>query len=538
MTTDPTTTTDGTTTGDFCEEGTVICEDGNAKVCDGMGGYTSEEACDNECAADLGCVLCIPGQGQCDGDNILTCNENGDAWEPGETCDGLQGLSCDPDLEQCVGACAGLGLSYVGCDYYAVVTQQHDGYNTAPQNEFAVAVANTADQVATVTVTRGGNVVTTVDVAANSVGIVKMPWINELTKGLGPSVMVADGAYRLRSNNPVTVYQFNPIGATVTNDASLLLPVNTWGLEAMAVSWPHWDAVNYPAWYALVASEDGTSITLHPSATGTKIQAGGGVAADGTGVIMLDKGDVLEVLTSKGGDVTGTIAVADKPISMLAGHSCTNVPFEESACDHLEEAMFPIDALAKEYIIVPPVQIPNNNLAKGQIIKIVASEDDTTLTFEPDMPGNKNLAKAGDFRMITDSTTLFKVSSDKKILVAQFMVGQTAGYGSSDPAMVLTVPAEQYRDEYTFFAETNWIANFVDIIAPTGSSVEVDQVAVGAWTNIGNTGFQVAHISLANGGDGSHQVTSDNKVGISVYGVVNSGSYWFPGGLDLEVVPQ
>jgi hypothetical protein len=199
--------------------------------------------------------------------------------------------------------------------------------------------------------------------------------------------------------------------------------------------------------------------------------------------------------------------------------------------------MFPIDGLGKEYIVVPPVQVPNNNLDKAQMIKIIASEPDTTLTFEPDQPVNKTLVNAGDFVQIDMTTAAFKVSSDKKITVAQFMVGQSAGFGTSDPSMVLAVPTEQYRDNYLFFAEPNWVANFVDIIAPTGASVEVDQQAVNSWSPIGGTGFSVAHVSLSNG-DGTHRVTADQKVGITVYGVMSAGSYWFPGGLDLDVLPQ
>ncbi len=61
---------------------------------------------------------------------------------------------------------------------------------------------------------------------------------------------------------------------------------------------------------------------------------------------------------------------------------------------------------------------------------------------------------------------------------------------------------------------------------------------VNAWSPIGNTGFSVTHVPLSNGGDGSHRVTSDQKVGISVYGVQSAGSYWFPGGLDLDILPQ
>ncbi len=132
----------------------------------------------------------------------------------------------------------------------------------------------------------------------------------------------------------------------------------------------------------------------------------------------------------------------------------------------------------------------------------------------------------------------FKVSSDKKIMVAQYMVGQSANFGTSDPAMLLTVPTEQYRTDYLFYAATSWQANFVDIIAPKGASVKVDGVNVANWKGIGNSGFDIAHVQLANNGNGTHTVSGDQKVGISVYGLQSYGSYWYPGGLDLDLIPQ
>jgi hypothetical protein len=91
--------------------------------------------------------------------------------------------------------------------------------------------------------------------------------------------------------------------------------------------------------------------------------------------------------------------------------------------------MFPIETLAKEYVVVPPVQVPNDQLEKAQVVRVIASEDATTLTFEPDQPGNKLLAKAGDFVELPSTTAKFVVSADKKILVAQYMVGQAAASG-------------------------------------------------------------------------------------------------------------
>src|SRR5690606_19329032 len=139
-------------------------------------------------------------------------------------------------------------------------------------------------------------------VPANSVKVLKLPWVNETTKGNGPSKVAPAGAYRLRSDQPVTVYQYNPLDSTLSNDASLLLPVNAWTGNYLIASWAQWSA--FPGFYAVVASEDGTTVVVTPSASGGSVSAGDGIQDDGTGQAKLDAGDVL-VVYSTAGDLTG-----------------------------------------------------------------------------------------------------------------------------------------------------------------------------------------------------------------------------------------
>ncbi len=528
-------TTDQTTGPPPCPADTLLCEGNVAKVCDGVGGFKSETPCMNLCIEPLGCVACQPGSGKCEGTQVQVCDDQGMGYVNGDNCDPLLGLACDANAGTCTGACANLGPSYIGCEYYPVVTQQLDAY-VGPNNPYAVAVANTTANVATVTVHRGANQVAQQMVAANSVGVITLPWVTELSGGQGPTVLVADGAYRLRSTQPVTVYQFNPLKADVTNDASLMLPVNTWTGNYLAAAWPFWAA--YPGFISITARQDNTQVTVTAPKGGTPTQAGAGINGQGNGVVMLNEGDVLQITSAAGGDMTGAIVKADKPVQVLGGHDCTQVPIGTVACDHLEESMFPIETLAKEYIVVPPVQVPNDQLEKALVVRIIASEANTTLTFDPDQPVAKVLANVGDFVELSKTTAKFVVKADKKILVAEYMVGQGANFGTSDPAMVIAVPSEQFRSSYLFYAQTQWQANYVDIIAPAGASVQVDGANVANFSPIGNSSFTLAHVKLNNAGNGSHTVSSDKKVGISVYGVVNYGSYWYPGGLDLDVIPQ
>jgi hypothetical protein len=389
------TSTGSSTTDAPCPTDTILCDGLTAKVCDGLGGFKAMEPCPIACIPDIGCAPCVPDTRTCDGDLALKCSAAGN-FEPAEHCDPVQGLSCDPELGACAGACADLGRSYIGCEYYPTTVQQAEGY-MAPKFVFAVAVANTDDTTATVTVTRGAAMVAQVEVQAASVQLIELPWVTELSdNNIGPTIRVSDGAYRLRSTRPVTVYQYNPLTVSFSNDASLLLPTNTWTGNYLVAAWPTINKL-VPGIYAVTARHDNTTVTLQPSATGKSVKPGAGVAEDGSGVVILDEGDILQVLSVATGDLTGTIVAADKPVQVIGGHKCTFVPLSTPACDHLEESMFPIETLAREYVIVPPVQVPDDTAEKGQIVRIIASEANTTLTFTPEQPVAKLLFNAGDF---------------------------------------------------------------------------------------------------------------------------------------------
>ena len=554
-TTDSSTTqVDTSTTDEPCEPGTIVCDGDTAKTCNGMGGF-DETACDMGCVDGEGCIICVPNAASCEGEVSKICNKTG-TKEDEVFCDGVQGVSCDKDSGQCIGACSpkALGTSYIGCDYYPTVTANivEDYFN------FAVAVANTTDNAAAITIDKNGMLVLNDMVGPQSVKVIKLPWDDTLKGGEEPngSLKVDGGAYRLRSNQPVTVYQYSPIeyysqdfdDNSFTNDASLLLPVNVWTGDYFVVARNTWDAsldfgIIVPGFYAVTASEDNTTVTLLPSETGKQVLAGGGVNADGTGQVKLDRGDVLEVFSAtingnpSAADVTGTRVTADKRIQVIGGHPCTFVPWDIGYCDHLEESMFPYETLAKKYIVTPPLIPTGGNIPKAQMVRIVATEDDTNLTYDPPQPAPANIAKAGGYVEIEQTLADFEVSSDKKIIIAQTMLGQDAGGDSGDPAMALTVATEQFRKTYLFHAPINYETNYLNIVAPTDAKVTLDGAPVAGFKAIGATKFGVARLKLANNVDGNHDVKSDKPVGISVYGYGQYTSYWYPGGLDLTDIP-
>ena len=537
----------GGSTGDpVCPEGDIVCDGDTAQVCDGMGGFASETPCDQACAPGLGCTLCVPGEGTCDGDTAHQCSDDGMGYDD-VVCDPVQGQTCEDGA--CTGPCAAdsLGSTYIGCDYYAMVTPNVVFW---PEMHFAVVVSNVSDEDADVTISRGVETISMVSVPAKTVEVVTLPWVQEL-KGPGPSRVVVDGAYRVRSTRPITLYQYSPLEYHVadhfseTNDASLLLPTNAYGQETFVVA--RNTHTGNPGTYSVVAREDDTTVTLMPGTTGKFVNAGGGVADDGTGVIKLGAGDVLQVLSRASGgpepdlaDLTGTRVLSDRPVLVVGGHFCTFIPHDVAACDHLEELNLPLTNLAREYFVTDPfIKPPNQDPElKDRMVRIIATEAATALTYDPPQNGAPSmLAQPGDYaEFITQAD--FKISADKKIAVAEYMLGQQYGGNTGDPAQTIAVPIDQYRSEIAFHAPVNYESNFANLTAPIGTIIELDGAPIADFTPIGATGYGVARVELSNAGDGDHEISGDMPFGVQVYGYGQYTSYWYPGGLDLTLIPQ
>ena len=138
----------------------------------------------------------------------------------------------------------------------------------------------------------------------------------------------------------------------------------------------------------------------------------------------------------------------------------------------------------------------------------------------------------------TDAQALAASSCESRI---QLGVHLTEGLGAGSKPEIgeaVKLATEQYRTTYLFHAPINYESNFVNITAPMAAKVTLDAAPVAGFKAIGATGYGVVRLELGDNIDGNHRVESDKPVGISVYGYGQYTSYWYPGGLDLNVIPQ
>ena len=520
------------------------------------GTLVDTQTCPQACSEGIGCTMCQVGAATCSGDTATVCNDTGTGFVD-VFCDPVQGMSCDPNASGgCVGQCApkSLGTSYIGCEYYPTVT----GNTAGTEFDFAVAIANTTVTQASVTIEGGAlGAPQVVTVPPSSVVVQKLPWQIALklcdqpfTDGCGPgtlqtAALAKKGAYHLRSTVPVTLYQFNPLeydngtgDFSYSNDASLLLPTNVWRTRYYAAAWQPLQG-QYPSELAVTALADGTNVTITAKA-GTLAGQGAPGFSQGIGQpVTINAGDVVEI-SSISGDLTGSLVDSDKPVQVISGHYCANVPEDIPYCDHLEESMFPVDTLGTRYVVAAPA-VTTLPQGKVEVIRVIATSSNTNLTYDPPQgTAPTSIAQAGGFIELKNISSTFQITGDQKIMVVQYMEGQDAGGGTGDPAMTLAVPVEQFRTQYMFHAPTNYESNYVDVTAPVGAQVMLDGAPL-MFTPIGATGFALARVyplSAGPGNDGNHSIQGNMAFGITVYGYGQYTSYWYPGGLDLNTIIQ
>jgi hypothetical protein len=487
----------------------------------------------------------------------------------------METSSVIPDPTTCAEAAA--GHTYVGCDFWPTVTDNI----VRPDFDYAVVVANTSSSEATVEVTRGGMSVSKTTVPANGLSKIYLPWVEALkstmpNNGCPTNVKLATvravgGAYHLTSSIPVAVYQFNAIeyagkggppgkdwgGCTsntcfgllagkcfsYTNDASLLLPSTALTGNYRVAGVPPWgDSTGmstfvYPPYVAITGTQAGTNVTVKLSSIAATT-AGPGVAAAGAGGTVsftIGAGDVVELIATDKGDLSGSLIKASAPIQVVSGISCTNVPADQVACDHVEESLLPVETLGRHYFVTRPTA-PSGSGASEHVVKLVGNVDGTKLTYPGTKPpGAPDTIDAGELVELGKVGVDFEIVGDHELTIMSLMVGAgpTTSVQKGDPSQSFMTSVEQYRLKYVFLAPDDYDVNYVDVVQPMDAALTLDGKAVTDKPTAMSSGFGVNRIKLGPGTSGAHVLSADKQVGIQVLGYGSYTSYQYPGGLNL-----
>ena len=143
-------------------------------------------------------------------------------------------------------------------------------------------------------------------------------------------------------------------------------------------------------------------------------------------------------------DLSGTKIVTDKPVSVLSGHECANVPWNIRACSYLIEQIPPTALWGTMYYTVPLAG------KASYTVKVLAAHDSTTVNVYCNNTMRSFTINEGRFFNVTVQIKEYcAIYSNKKILVVQLSHGlyyDISSYG--DPMMTLVPATNQYLNNF------------------------------------------------------------------------------------------
>ena len=294
----------------------------------------------------------------------------------------------------------------------------------------------------------------------------------------------------------------------------------------------------------LVGTEDNTTVTIISAAdvsVPTDIQTPGSsqetLYAGQSKVITLNNLQTFLFGSSGFVDLTGTSIVSNKPLTVISGHECANVPSDRVYCEHVEEQIPPTVTWGKKHLL-------RSYSGKNDYtyFLIVSSKDYTTV--KHNCGGSLttlNLASAGSHKTIAlDTDSNCYMESNEAILITQMMTG--AGYFSSigDPAISVIPSVDQFTNEVIFpsikfYQNENY--NYINILMENKSTIMMNGKTLNiTWESInGFNGETVGYSAVVSVSLDVHHMYSINGVPfhVLVYGYADYAGYSFSAGVGI-----
>lgn len=352
------------------------------------------------------------------------------------------------------------------------------------------------------------------------------------------SEKIEDLGIHVVADEPIAVYGLNR--RFQTTDTYLAHPVNVLGKSYRVVGY-RWLQSDLLSQFAIVATEDGTEVTINPTA-GTQGPDKGTLKhpAKRPYTIELDRGDVYQVIAKFDpktmSDLTGSLIESNKPIAVFSGHNCAYVPDPKvKACNLLVEQLPSIRAWGRQFFV--------GALAgrSSSVLRVVASVDNTQVFENNQLVATLN---AGDFYDNPNQTQHTMVTSSQPVMVAQYSKGFDNGDNVGDPMMIVVAPTEQFLSGYRFATPVrgSW-RHYINLIVPTHSidSLRLDGGRVDRtfFKPFGISLYSIAQVEVVYG---THVITSSEPFGLYSYGFgydeAAYDAYGNGGGQSLEQVIQ
>src|SRR5688572_24867447 len=179
------------------------------------------------------------------------------------------------------------------------------------------------------------------------------------------SGVIEDKAIRVWSNDAdITAYLLSRNPAT--SDGMYIIPTIGWGTEYVVAAYNSLFegfgtfTYDYPTEFSILANQDNTVCTIIPTCD-IRVEGQPTTVLHPKGVPfteVLNRGQVVQYQATLAEDAdnfdfTGTYVTSSKPVGIVGGSQCPNIPPEYTYCDHVCDMIPPIRTWAQTYATVP-----------------------------------------------------------------------------------------------------------------------------------------------------------------------------------------
>ena len=237
-------------------------------------------------------------------------------------------------------------------------------------------------------------------------------------------------------------------------------------------------------------------------------------------------------------DLTGSKIVSDKPLTVVSGHECSNVPANVHYCDATSVQVPPTATWGTKFLLTP-----HGGRTRGQYYKIVAAESNTVITYNCNNSATVSNVLVDEGAALTFSTPsdiYCYAESNKPVLTVILGTGGEA-VGAPVMSMVPSMNSYVYSDIlFHIPSYSEFYSHWINIMS-TASNPQVlmnGEVLSLSWITINDnngapTGY-AAQISLSEVGE-DNIISSDPPITALVYGWGDYSGFSYTAGVKLHI---
>lgn len=304
--------------------------------------------------------------------------------------------------------------------------------------------------------------------------------------------------------------------------------------------------------FLLVGCENDTTITITPSKTvllpddlqrfnSSTVSVGSGSTSH---QMVLHQMQTLAVMNND--DLSGTRIRSNKPLTVISGHECANIPQDASGCEPVAVQIPPVATWGTSFLLAPFAGRSSN-----QTFKAISSEKNASFVSICGGNNTQTLQNASVFIVNTDKYCYME--STAPMLVIQLSTG-FATDSKGDPAIAMISPVDQYIHDIDFislsrsFFPSSFISITVSAEHFNPNSVLLDGIIIDCeWQEIYDidknvTGYGCSKAILEEtSGPTQHNVSHSNPDGVLsvlVYGFKSASparGYGYLAGQELKL---